>query len=392
MTAAAALHRDLPEGQRPAGIRAARARPHLCFVAQHAWPVISRDASIEQVGGAEVQQTILARLFAAHGYPVSMICLDYGQPDRTVIDGVTVHKAFRPDAGVPVLRFLHPRMTSMWRALAEADADIYYCRAAGMTPSVVAQFCRRRGKRSIYAGASDMDFAPDAGGQIRRARDLWLYRRGLAWVDRIVAQNEAQRASCRATHGRDALVIPSCYEPPAAAGRALPAAERVLWVGTVRSGKRPGLFLQLAACLPHRRFVMVGGPGRGEASLFERTRREAQRLPNVEFTGFLPLAQVEGRFDAARVFVNTSEFEGLPNTFLQAWARGVPTVATVEVDNPGHRRFHAVEEGARAVEALFQEPELWQSASRRCRAHFERTHSGAETLERYGRLFDELAA
>src|SRR5687768_4324553 len=73
--------------------RASRAGPHICFLAPHAWPVFSGNPHIAEVGGAEVQQSILARLFAAHGYRVSMICLDYGQPHRTLIDGVTVHKA-----------------------------------------------------------------------------------------------------------------------------------------------------------------------------------------------------------------------------------------------------------------------------------------------------------
>jgi glycosyltransferase involved in cell wall biosynthesis len=361
-----------------------RAKPHVCFVAPQAWPVFSRDPHIQVVGGAEVQQSILARLFAAHGCPVSMVCLDYGQPDRSRIDGVTVHKAFPPHAGVPVLRFLHPRLTSMWRALRAADADIYYCRTSSIWLWLVTEFCRRHGKGSVYAGASDKDFVPDLGGQLRYARDRWLFRRGLAAVDRIVAQNEAQRASCRTTYGREAIAIPSCYELPEKIQSCL--RDRVLWVGMVDENKRPELFLQLAERLPHRRFVMIGGPRQGAQAFFERIRAQASRLPNVELTGFLPLAQVEPWFDRARVLVNTSLYEGMPNTFLQAWARGVPTVATVDVGAPVHRVAAGVEELAREVQAAFDNATL----GARCREYFARNHSPAEVLERYARLFDEL--
>jgi len=368
---------------RPDGLLSSATRPHVCFVAPHAWPVLSRDARIEVVGGAEVQQAIHARLFDANGYRVSMISLDYGQPDRSRVDGVTVHKAFAPHAGAPLVRFVHPRMTSMWRALRSAGADIYYCRSASMWLWLVTEFCRRHGKRSVYAGASDKDFDPDVGGQLRYARDRWLYRRGMAAVDGIVAQNEFQRASCLATHGREAVVIPSCYVPEKIQSA---TRDRVLWVGMLHENKRPELLLELARRLPQRRFVLIGGPRAGAQAFYEGIRAQAAALPNVEFKGFLPLAQVEPWFDRARVLVNTSTYEGMPNTFLQAWARGVPTVATVDVGAPVHRVAATVEDLALEVERAFADAAL----GARCREHFARHHSAAEVLERYGRLFDEL--
>jgi hypothetical protein len=159
--AAATLREALAPAQGPshgAPLSDARPKPHICFVAPYAWPVLSRDPAIQVVGGAEVQQSILARLFADAGYRVSMITLDYGQPSPTLVDGVAVHKAFRERAGIRVLRFLHPRLTTMWRVLRQVDADIYYQRSSAMWTGVVAEFCRRHGKRAIYAGASDRDF------------------------------------------------------------------------------------------------------------------------------------------------------------------------------------------------------------------------------------------
>jgi glycosyltransferase involved in cell wall biosynthesis len=364
---------------------------HVCFVAPHAWPVLSRDPHLKVMGGAEVQQSNLARLFVANGYRVSMITMDFGQPDRSVVDGVTVHKVFKPEEGIPLIRFVHPRLTSMWRALGEVDADIYYCRAASIWLWLVTEFCRRRGKRSVYAGASDVDFTPGIGGQIRYARDRWLYRRGLAAANAIVAQNETQRTTCEANYGRQAVVIPSCYELPAY--RKAAQRDCVLWVAMIQPSKRPELLLEIAARLPQRRFVMIGGPRPGTEAFYERIRAQAATLPNVEFKGFLPLAQAEPWFDRARVFVNTSAYEGMPNTFLQAWARGVPTVATVDVGAPSaYTMFDTPQAAADEIQRLFADPSHWSARSTACRGYFERKYAPASVLEQNGRVFEAVSA
>jgi glycosyltransferase involved in cell wall biosynthesis len=371
-------------------LRPLPARPHVCFVAPHAWPVLSRDERIAVVGGAEVQQAILARLLASHGYRVSMICLDFGQPPVAQVDGVTVLRSYAMRAGLPGVRFFHPRLSAMWRAMRAADADIYYYRSAAMLVGVLAEFCRRHGRRSIYAGASDRDFEPGVGGQMERARDRWLFRRGLARMDRIVVQNEHQLASCRRTYGRGAVLIPSCYQLPDRDRSAAASSDCVLWVGTLHANKRPEMLLELAERLPHRRFVVVGGAAAGGSAFFEQMRSRAARLPNVEFTGFLPLAQVEPWFDRARVLVNTSTYEGMPNVFLQAWARGVPTVATVDVGVAAHQVAGDVASLQDRVEALFDDALLYKHASQACRDYFEATHSPARVLRSYAALFDEM--
>jgi glycosyltransferase involved in cell wall biosynthesis len=396
MAVAPGVHRAAAEPGRPeevlpapAASRAARRRWHVCFVAPYAWPVFSGDPHTPVVGGAEVQQATLARLFASHGYRVSMVCQDFGQPDRVQLDGVTVHKVFGLSDGVPVFRFLHPRLTTMWRALREVDADIYYYRSVSMWVGVLAEFCRRYRKRLVYAGASDRDFEPRIGGQIRFARDRWLYRRGVARAHALIAQNRAQIESARCHYGRVPVHIPSCYRPPPA--RATAERDLVLWVATVHPYKRPELFLELARRLPGRRFALIGGPSLDRA-YFERIGAEAKRLPNVRFTGFLPLMEVEKWFDRARLVVNTSLYEGMPNTFLQAWARGVPSVATVDVGTTANRAVAGIDELAAEVECLLADAAAWREASAHCREYFESAHSCDEVMARYACVFDQVMA
>src|SRR5918993_169557 len=115
MRSAAMVRPGIAKRARPETLRAIKERPkaHVCFVAPHLWPVLSRDPALPMVGGAEVQQALLVRLLARAGHRVSVISLDFGQPDRAQVDGAIVHKTFRPQEGIPVVRFLHPRLTSV---------------------------------------------------------------------------------------------------------------------------------------------------------------------------------------------------------------------------------------------------------------------------------------
>ena len=366
--------------------------PHVCFVAPNAFPLLSGQGNEEFIGGAELQQVLIAKELARRGYRVSMVCLDFGQDDGVVVDGVTVRRAFDLKAGYPVLRFIWPRLVKVWVALKRADADIYYQRAASVWTGVMAAFCKWYGKRSIFAAAGNPDLEP-VTPRIRYARDRWIFKYGLKHVDRVLVQNPEQAGMCRQHHGIEPTLVPNLYLPPAE--RQPSDRRRILWVSTIRQIKRPQLLLELARRLPGLDFRMIGGPGRNEAALFEAIRQRASALANLEFLGFVPYSRIEAQFDDAALLVNTSESEGFPNAFLQAWARGIPTVSFVDAGArldgmPIGFRASSFDEMQSSVAALMSDVQAREREGVRCRAYVMRNHAPGAVLEFYDRLFADV--
>lgn len=376
--------------------------PHICFVALDTYPVLAGRDDLAGVGGAQVQQSILGRALAAAGIRVTFICMDYGQADKVEIDGIRVLKAYGLEEGTKWLRVIHPRMTRLWAAMARADADIYYQRCSGITTGVVAAFCAAYGKPFIYAGASDLDFSPGPSSTILPGRrDRAIYRWGLRNSSCVVTQSERQMAMLRANYGREGVLIPSCYDDGAVHPADVGEGTEVLWVGMIRPIKRPEFFLEMARRLPSHRFRMIGGPIMGSApevlAYYENIQRQALALPNLEFMGFVPYAKVHSYFDKARVFVNTSEHEGFPNTFLQAWARRVPAMAFFDTGSRigGQPVYPVVQNLGQAVTCLnrLMTDTTFHGATATCSAdYFQQNHAAVVTVARYKSLFASLLA
>jgi glycosyltransferase involved in cell wall biosynthesis len=378
-------------------------QPHICLIAPLVFPVLTGDRNLKVIGGAEVQQNFIARGLRAAGYPVSILTGDFGQLDDLEFDGLRVLKMRQQGRTFPVLRYFHPRLTSIWSAMRRANADIYYQRCAGVNTFVAGLYAKTHGKRFVYAAAHDLDLDRPRTREIFPGssgwRDLPLYLAGLKIADAIIAQHPGQVEACRRWHRREAEWIPSGYVPSASA-HCEPEGV-VLWVSTMRNWKRPELFLKLAQSLPDLRFRMVGGVSTAEGDrsaqgFFSEIEVAARALPNVEFVGFVPYQEVERHFDEASLFVNTSDYEGFPNTFLQAWARGIPTVSFVNCGAKDARGpigvvANDLNEMQAAVSRLAADRAAWSEESARCRQYFQANHAMPAVITRYRALFDRLA-
>ena len=373
--------------------------PSICFVGLANLPVLAREYGRHGVGGAELQQTLLAKALAAQGYDVSMVVADYGQPDGAVWDGIKTYKACRPEAGIPVLRFIHPRWTSLWAAMKRARADIYYTSCAGALLGQVVLFARLHGARVVFRIASNSDCDP-AALLIRYWRDKRLYQYGLRRADLVLAQTPGQQQALLKNFRRESRVVASMTDTH---GRRLGFEERdisVLWVGNIRALKRPELLLEAARKLPRLQFHIIGGPMPGSESLYEKVRNAAMQTPNVRFHGPIPYQEVGDFYERARIFVGTSEIEGFPNTYLQAWARGTPVVAFLDPEqliarNGMGRAVTSVAQMCESIVALSDDRNAWEIASQRSREYmdnrFNLTRMTAPYIEALSNLYERAA-
>ncbi len=313
-------------------------RPKICFVALHAYAMLSGREDLGHIGGAEVQQAILARELVRRGYPVSFVTLDHGQPDGEVLNGIRVYKAYDVSSGVRVLRFLHPRLTGLWAALRRANADVYYQRMAEATTGIVAAFCGRFRHRFIFAVASEYSCYHHLPW-LKTRRERVMYRYGVRRADRVIAQTSVQQRLLRANFGLDSVVIPNCgADPQRTRNKDVSVSQRVLWLGRFSPEKRIELLFDVAERCPDIAFDIIGdgnrvGDGRRDSPYVQQIKRRAADLVNVSLHGYVPHADVAKWYEGAGVLVCTSEAEGFPNTFLEAWSRGVPVVSTVDPDD-----------------------------------------------------------
>ena len=346
----------------------------ICMLNYYAWGVIAGLGGARvHIGGEEVQHTLMSRYLARRGFAVTSLVGDFGQRPLEQVEGVTVRKTFALGDGLPGLRFFAPRVSSTWRALTAANADVYYASCAGAMVGVIARFCRRHQRRFVFRVASDADCAP-ATLMLENRRDRMLYRYGLRRADAVLAQTASQAALLLRNYGVRASVAGMFSDLPASVAPSQARTLDLLWLANMRSMKRPDWFLDIAHQAPELACAMAGGVHPGEAALFERVAARAAILRNLRFHGQVRFDETRVLFASARIFVNTSAFEGFPNTYLQAWANGVPVIATFDPDGLIAAEGLGVavanpEQALAAARTLLAAPDSWAACSARCRAY-----------------------
>ncbi len=350
------------------------------------------------VGGVERQTTLMARWLASKGHQVSLLTWDEGQDQESYIDGVRVLKMCRQDAGVPGLRFFFPRWSSLNRALARAGAQIYYHNCAEYVTGQVALWCRLKKRFFVFSVPSDPD-CDSALPKMHTLREKMLYRYGIRHADEVIVQTDIQQQMLKDNFELRSIklpmpcVVPEKFHRPSIRQRSGPF--KVGWVGRINRVKRLEYLLEVARELSDVEFHVAGKPDHEN----EYTRKlliRANRMDNVFLHGMVPRKDLQKFYLSLSVLCCTSEYEGFPNTFLEAWSLGIPVISTVNPDNllVENRLGYFVQNKrsfVNAIRSISRDRNAWEKMSLNGIAYFNENHLLDNAMEKFEKLFLHVA-
>jgi glycosyltransferase involved in cell wall biosynthesis len=354
------------------------------------------DRTRGRAGGAERQMTLLAYSLATHGHRVAHIVHEIKDP--VALPSPNLELLYRePYTTNQQLAGRVLETKRIWRALQKADPKVLIVRTGTPVVGIAALFCRLRRRRLIFSSANNSDFTLETLG------DRWyrrpIYSLGVRLADVVVVQSKDQFELARRAFPslKEVVHIPSFAEtvPPSARSDGPPDA--FLWIGRLVDYKQPLRYVELARALPDARFLMIPVADEPNSPMINQLQEAAGKTPNLEILEPMPHERTMKLVEDAVAIVNTSRLEGMPNVFLEAWARGVPVLTLqFDPDDVVSERGLGISAGGsweRFVEGareLLRERSNREELSRQTRAYIEEVHSTGVGA-RWSELIDRLS-
>lgn len=352
-------------------------------------PRLVQDSSVPH-GGAETQVYMLACELARRGVRVCLVTLAV-EGELAISSSPAPQIVMRsPSHGDQRYVGKLLEAATVLATVSTVRARVWVQRSAGTDTGLVAIAARLHRRRFVYSSSSVVDF--DAKVLQPNRRDRALFHAGIQLASRIVVQTPEQVALCRARFGRDPALISSAVE---AAPLRTAVPDAFLWIGNLAEYKRPLDFVELARAVPEAQFRMVTATRTSSDPVRGKIESRAASLPNLEILGHMPRPELLELMETAVAIVNTAEFEGMPNIFLEGWARGVPALA-LYCDPDGVVSRERLGAYASGSFQLFVEQcrALWRARcdqaqiAAQCRAYVMRKHSLRATADRWIELLD----
>jgi glycosyltransferase involved in cell wall biosynthesis len=354
----------------------------VCFVSLSAYGYFDPSSYSQTGAGGAQRQLYLISKEISDDYDIHFIVGDYGQADTENFDDITLHKSFRP-VGSSLKKPIEA--LKLFNTMKNVNADVYISRYAPYKSIVIYIIAKIIGKKFVINIANDKSvknlqrFSP----YLRR-----IYRHTLINSNKIIVQTNYQQQRLKEFAGVKSSVVPNGYtKTDVSIGYKNRSC--FIWVGRLhQEQKRPNLFVELAKRVPEANFLLIGT--RGTEQYREYLKKEITSIENMDYKFDVDPNKIHQYYQQSIALVNTSRYEGFPNTFLEAWRVGTPVLG-LDV-NPDRflqqdetTDFHAgdLEILSQIIRKLNCDKEYQNRVSRTVKEEFEQKYSIDKLAGRY---------
>ena len=278
-------------------------------------------------GGAELQIYYFVRAALDAGFTIHYIYEEKGKPIKNEL-GIHLH----PLKKKADIRFCgkcwFKYRKEIYCVLNTIRPDIIYTRLGSSWIDIASVYASEMKIKHIHALASDKDvrrsILPGLFPLMQPLENFYI-NRGLKNCSLILVQNAYQQEKITKKYGKETVMVPQ-MTPYLDNNTIVKEREpmRILWVANFKKIKRPELFVRLAKELkmyaPIIKMEMYGRMSKKYTYIL----KEIDEIENLFYMGEVLTEQMLNIMSHSHILVNTSEYEGFSNTFVQAWMRKVP--------------------------------------------------------------------
>ena len=358
-------------------------REKICFVLPH--------FHLEYSGGAEIQCYFLAKELLSRGWEVHYIRESKNQ-ETTIQEGIVVH-------GIPKQKGYKKwaNREALHRQMEKIKADFWYTRANISYLPWLIKYAPDIGGKVIWAFSRDSQLSYK--GEMERFSSPFLkafhflnglnFIRSLKKTDIILVQTKYQMELLKKNFGYEGTHIYNAH-PLQIDNREDQRSSRqnqILWIGRMQDFKHPERFLEVAEYLQDLplQFCMIG-PVKEDRN--DPIRAKAAELPNVKLMGKLPQPKVKELLQKSLLLINTSDYEGFSNTFIEAWSQGIPVLSFhVDPDQIIQKQGlgwinHRLENIKNIISDLIKNPQLQEDLEKKCKSFANKNFNITEAVDK----------
>ncbi len=290
-------------------------------------------AKVERpIGGAAVEWYVWIRAFRKIGCEFGLLTWDGSQNLLKNQLNFDLVESYKLNKGIPKIRRFTYRIPKLFWATKKYNPDFIIQECADEYTGIMAMIAKILGKPFIHRIASDMD----VDGRAKRNFSLFTrltYNWGLKRALHISCQNKYQFDILKNRFPQKSIsVLHNPYFFNEKNINKDNSKKYIAWIGNFRYEKNLPALAKIAEKLSQYKFKIAGTKFPQTDNDTAKGLEKLEKLSNVQFMGHISNDKISDFLSEAYCLLNTSRLEGFSNTFLEAWAAGVPVITTKNVN------------------------------------------------------------